>query len=101
VTTYRDTWARLIRLGWPVTATSLVRVSMRTVDLLVIGLVLGAPGVAALGIGDAFARLVMMVGFGLGAGTIATVSQHIGAENREGADRAVTQPESTDVSGRG
>lgn len=88
---YRETWPQLVRLGWPVTATLVVRVSMRTVDLLVIGLVIGAPGVAALGIGDAFARLVLMLALGLGAGTIATVSQHIGAGAPEDANRAVTQ----------
>lgn len=88
---HRETWPQLIRLGWPVTATLVVRVSMRTVDLLVVGLVIGAPGVAALGIGDAFARLVLMVALGLGAGTIATVSQCLGAGHRADADCATTQ----------
>ena len=86
-----DTWPRLFRLGWPVSATLLVRITMRTVDILMVGAVVGAAGVAALGIGDAFARIVLFTALGLGAGTIATVSQHVGAGRTEAADTAVTQ----------
>lgn len=88
---HRSTWPDLLRLGWPVSATLLVRVTMRTVDLLVVGMVVGASGVAALGIGDAAARIVLMTALGLGAGTIATVSQRTGAGQRREADIAVTQ----------
>lgn len=88
---FADTWPRLARLGWPVSATLLVRITMRTVDILVVGAVVGAAGVAALGIGDAFARIVLFTALGLGAGTIATVSQHVGAGRTEEADTAVTQ----------
>lgn len=87
----RTHWSELFRLGWPVSATLLVRVSMRTVDLLVVGLAVGAVGVAALGIGDAAARIVLMTALGLGAGTIALVSQHLGAGRRHDADVATTQ----------
>lgn len=89
--TDRTHWPDLFRLGWPVSATMLVRVSMRTVDLLVVGMVVGAVGVSALGIGDAAARIVLMTALGLGAGTIATVSQHVGAGRRRDADIATTQ----------
>lgn len=88
---YRDTWPDLLRLGWPVSATLLVRVTMRTVDLIVIGLVVGAGGVAALGIGDAAARIVLFTALGLGAGTIAVVSQSLGADDVDEANRATTQ----------
>jgi putative MATE family efflux protein len=88
---HTDTWPRLFRLGWPVSATLLVRITMRTVDILVVGAVVGAAGVAALGIGDAFARLVLFTALGLGAGTIATVSQHVGAGRHDEADVAATQ----------
>lgn len=88
---YADTWPRLFGLGWPVSATLLVRITMRTVDILVVGAVVGAAGVAAVGIGDAVARLVLFTGLGLGAGTIATVSQHVGAGRHDEADAAVTQ----------
>ena len=86
-----DTWPRLVGLGWPVSATLLVRITMRTVDILVVGAVVGAAGVAALGIGDAIARLVLFTALGLGAGTIALVSQHVGAGRQDEADVAVTQ----------
>ena len=88
---HADRWPDLIRLGWPVSTTSLVRVTMRTVDLLVVGMAIGATGVAALGIGDAATRIVLMIGLGLGAGTIATISQHVGAGRRGDADIAATQ----------
>jgi MATE family multidrug resistance protein len=87
----RTHWPELIRLAWPVSVTLLVRVTMRTVDILVVGLVVGAAGVAAVGIGDAAARIVLMTALGLGAGTIATVSQHLGAGRRHDADVAATQ----------
>lgn len=87
----RTHWPELLRLAWPVSATLLVRVTMRTVDLLVVGLTVGAAGVAALGIGDAAARIVLMTALGLGAGTIATVSQHTGAGRRHDAEVAATQ----------
>lgn len=88
---FRSTWPELLGLGWPVSATLLVRVTMRTVDLLAVGMAVGAPGVAALGIGDAAARVVLMAALGLGAGTIATVSQHLGADEPDRADAAVSQ----------
>ena len=84
-------WPELLRLGWPVSVTLLVRVTMRTVDLLVVGMVVGATGVAALGVADAAARIVLMTALGLGAGTIATVSQHVGADRPHDADVAATQ----------
>src|SRR5690606_35563714 len=68
-----------------------VRITMRTVDILVVGMVVGAVGVAALGIGDAIARVVLFTALGMGAGTIATVSQHVGAGRQAEADAAVTQ----------
>lgn len=89
--TDRRHWPELLRLAWPVSTTLLVRVTMRTVDVLVVGLAVGAAGVAGLGIGDAAARIVLMTSLGLGAGTIAVVSQHTGAGRRHDADVAATQ----------
>lgn len=86
----RDTWPELFRLGWPISTTLLVRITMRTVDILVVGMVVGAAGVAALGIGDAVARLVLFTGLGLGAGAIATVSQSLGAQDPDRANLAAT-----------
>lgn len=86
-----STWPALARLAWPAGATGLVRISMRTVDLVVVGSVVGPAGVAAVGVADAAARLVLMLGLGLAAGTVATVSQRTGAGDREGAAAAATQ----------
>jgi putative MATE family efflux protein len=63
---------------------------MRTVDILMVGIAVGAAGVAALGIGDAIARLVLFTGLGLGAGAIAAVSQAKGAGDDDRADLATT-----------
>lgn len=63
---------------------------MRTVDILVVGMAVGAAGVAAVGIGDAVARLVLFTGLGLGAGAIATVSQSLGAGDQDRANLAAT-----------
>lgn len=87
----RSTWGRVTRLAWPAMVTGAVRVSMRTIDILVVGRVVGAFGVAAIGIADAVARLVLKLAQGLSAGTVALVSQRIGAGDRAGADRAMTQ----------
>ena len=86
----RDTWPELVSLGWPISLTLLVRITMRTVDILVVGIAVGAAGVAAVGIGDAVARLVLFTGLGLGAGAIATVSQSLGAGDQGRADLAAT-----------
>ncbi len=86
----RDTWPDLVSLGWPISLTLLVRITMRTVDILVVGIAVGAAGVAAVGIGDAVARLVLFTGLGLGAGAIATVSQALGAGDQERANLAAT-----------
>lgn len=85
------TWPPLLRLAWPAVTTGLVRISMRTVDLVVVGAVVGPVGVAAVGIADAAARLVLMIALGLSAGTVAVVSQRTGAGDRKGVDEATTQ----------
>lgn len=71
--------------------TGAVRVSMRTVDVLVVGRVVGAVGVAAVGIADSVARLVLKLAQGIAAGTVALVSQHTGAGDRRAADETMTQ----------
>ena len=86
----RDTWPELVSLGWPISLTLLVRITMRTVDILVVGIAVGAAGVAAVGIGDAVARIVLFTGLGIGAGAIATVSQALGAGDQHRADLAAT-----------
>lgn len=87
----RATWPALFRLAWPASLTGVMRIAMRTVDLVVIGAVIGASGVAAVGIADAAARLVLLVALGLAAGTAATVAQRHGAGDVAGAHAAATQ----------
>lgn len=85
------TWRPLLSLAWPAMTTGAVRIAMRTVDLLVVGAVVGSVGVAAVGIADSAARFVLMLALGLAAGTVATVSQRTGREDRRAADVAATQ----------
>lgn len=87
----RARWPALFDLGWPISATLLVRITMRTVDLVVVGAVVGAVGVSAVGIGDAIARLLLFTALGLGAGTIATVSQATGGHRDDESAAATTQ----------
>lgn len=84
-------WSELFGLAWPISATLLVRITMRTVDLVVVGAVVGAVGVSAVGIGDTIARLLLFTALGLGAGTIATVSQATGGHRDDEAAAATTQ----------
>lgn len=87
----RSRWPELFGLAWPISTTLLVRITMRTVDLLVVGTVVGAVGVSAVGIGDAIARLLLFTALGLGAGTIATVSQATGGHRTGEVGAATTQ----------
>lgn len=87
----RATWPALFRIAWPASVTGFMRVAMRTVDLVVVGAVIGATGVAAVGIADAAARVVVLVALGLASGTAATVAQRHGAGDRQGTDAAATQ----------
>lgn len=88
---FSDTWPRVFDLAWPVIATGSIRTTMRTVDLVVVGLFVGPAAVAAVGIGDVVARVVLQVALGLGAGTIALVSQSYGAGRYADADSTTTQ----------
>ncbi|MGH3452338.1 MAG: MATE family efflux transporter, partial [Haloechinothrix sp.] len=78
-------------LAWPASATGIVRIAMRTVDLIIVGAVVGAAGVAAVGIADTAARVVVLTSLGLAAGTVASVSQAYGAGDHEGVEVATTQ----------
>jgi len=66
------------------------RVAMRTTDVLVVGF-LGAWATASIGLGDVWLRLVLFIGLGLGAGTVARVSQSYGQGEYKKADRMMTQ----------
>lgn len=87
----RDTWRSVLDLAWPVIATGSIRTTMRTIDLIVVGLFVSPTAVAAIGIGDVIARIVLQIALGLGAGTIALVSQSHGADHYAYADATTTQ----------
>lgn len=87
----RDTWRSILKLAWPVMATGSIRTTMRTVDLIVVGMFVGPAAVAAIGIGDVIGRIVLQIALGLGAGTIALVSQSYGAGRVQYADATTTQ----------
>lgn len=91
LTLFRDTWRRVFGLAWPVIATGSIRTTMRTVDILVVGLFVGPAAVAAVGLGDVMGRIVLQIALGLGAGTIALVSQAYGADRQGYADAVTTQ----------
>lgn len=59
-----NTWGAIIALAWLAMVTGVVSVSTRTVDILVVGRVVGAVGVAAVGIADSVARLVLRLAQG-------------------------------------
>lgn len=81
---------RLWKLAWPMMILGSSRVAMRTTDILVVGF-LGSWATASVGLGDVWLRLVLFLGLGFGAGTVARVSQGIGAGNRTQAIDAMTQ----------
>lgn len=85
---FTDTWGQVFDLAWPVIATGSIRTTMRTVDLLVVGAFIGPTAVAAVGIEDIVGRSILQIALGLGAGTIALVSQSYGAERYDYADAA-------------
>lgn len=88
---FHRTWRRVLGLAWPIVATGAIRVTMRTVDVLVVGIFVGPAAVAAVGIADVIGRVVLQTALGLGAGTIALVSQHYGAGRHRDANIVATQ----------
>ncbi len=77
-------------LAWPVMILGLSRVVMRASDLLIVGF-LGAWAAAAVGLGDVWMRIVLFAGLGIGAGTVARISQGIGSGRSRQVRGAMTQ----------
>ncbi len=82
---------KALSLAWPVIITGGLRVTLRLTDFLMVGIAIGAAGVAALGFGFQF----FFIGFGLAlavsSGTISLVSQHHGAEDYDKANFVIKQ----------
>ncbi|MFB6129230.1 MAG: MATE family efflux transporter [Salinigranum sp.] len=83
-------WRRSFSIGWPVSVQASFQTLMRTTDIIVTGLFSPA-AVAALGLADVYAELVMRLGNGLGAGAIALSSQDTGSGATANRDEAITQ----------
>ncbi len=85
-----DVWRRTLSLSWPVSVQQTLNTLMRTVDVVVTGL-LSPAAVAAVGLADLFSQLPLRVGLALGTGAIALSSQETGRGAAAGRDRAITQ----------
>lgn len=78
-------------LAWPRIVTGFAIMSKNTVDLAVIGMVLGAPAVAGLAFAFAYWQLAKFLSIGLAGGTVALVAQNYGGGRPDRAARVVKQ----------
>ncbi len=86
----KQTWKRVVKLGWPITLEQLLNTLMRTVDVVVTGL-FSPVAVAAVGLADLYAQIPLRVGLGLGTASITMSSQDTGRGAVTTRDRVVTQ----------
>ncbi|WP_435064795.1 MATE family efflux transporter [Halobaculum sp. EA56] len=76
-------------LAWPRIVTGFAIMSKRTVDLALVGLVIGPTAVAGLTLANAFWMLAKFVAIGLAGGTVALVSQNYGGGDDDRAAAVV------------
>ncbi|HEY4719295.1 MAG TPA: MATE family efflux transporter, partial [Candidatus Methylomirabilis sp.] len=76
----------VLRLALPVTASNLLHRMVTAVDIFLVG-GLGAPAVAAVGLGQLLVFISMTVVWGLSTGTMVMVAQRWGAGRRGEAGR--------------
>lgn len=81
----------ITELAWPRIVTGVARMSKATADVAMVGLAVGAPGIAGIGYGVPYWTLAYMVGGGIAGGTISVVSQRFGADDHPGITTAVVQ----------
>ena len=87
----RDRLTETLDLAWPRIVTGFAIMSKNTVDLAVIGVVLGAPAVAGIAFAFAYWQLAKFVSIGLAGGTVSLVSQNYGGDERDRAALVVKQ----------
>ena len=87
----RDRLTETLDLAWPRIVTGFAIMSKNTVDLAVIGMVLGAPAVAGIAFAFAYWQLAKFVSIGLAGGTVSLVSQNYGGDERNRAALVVKQ----------
>lgn len=83
-------WKRTLRLSLPIAVQQTLNTLMRTVDIVVAGLI-SPVAVAAVGLADLYAQFPLRVGLSLGTGAIALSSQDTGRGATLMRDRAITQ----------
>ncbi len=76
----RDRVQPIVDLAWPRIVTGLARMSKSAVDVAMVGVGIGSAAIAGVGFASPFWGLAFTIGGGVGAGTIALVSQRFGAE---------------------
>ena len=87
----RDRLGETLDLAWPRIITGFAIMSKNTVDLAVIGIVLGAPAVAGLAFAFAYWQLAKFLSIGLAGGTVSLVSQNYGGGDTARAALVVKQ----------
>lgn len=78
-------------LAWPIIITGALRVALRLIDFLMVGIAVGAVGVAALGLGYQFFFIGFASALAISSGTISLVSQNYGAGNYDRANLVIKQ----------
>ena len=78
-----------VDLAWPRIVTGFAIMSKRTVDLALVGLVIGPTAVAGLTLANAFWMVAKLAAIGLAGGTVALVSQNYGGGDDERAAEVV------------
>ncbi len=78
-------------LAWPIIITGGLRVALRLIDFLMVGIAIGAAGVAALGFSFQFFFIGFATALALSSGTISLVSQHHGAREYKKANFVIKQ----------
>ena len=87
----RTRLSETLDLAWPRIVTGFAMMSKNTVDLAIIGSVLGAPAVAGLAFAFAYWQLAKFISIGLAGGTVSLVSQNYGGDEVERATLVVKQ----------
>lgn len=80
-----------VELAWPVMITGILRVTLRLADFLMVGLVAGSVGIAALGFSFQFYFIGFGIALAISSGTISLVSQHFGASEYSEANFVIKQ----------
>jgi putative MATE family efflux protein len=78
-----------VDLAWPRVVTGFAIMSKRTVDLALVGLVIGPTAVAGLTLANAFWMVAKFLAIGLAGGTVSLVSQNYGGGDDERAASVV------------